>query len=134
MAVSRLVAMKYFSKRTHSQEKRADILFREYPVIEQAYNVSMELTKIYNTARDKQISLTRLARWYDKVESLNLKFFKSVIGAMQNNYGMICDYFDHRSTNASAESFSAKVKAFRSQFRGVKDIPFFISRLTKLFA
>ncbi|WP_240377647.1 transposase [Arachidicoccus soli] len=39
-----------------------------------------------------------------------------------------------RSTNASAESFNAKVKAFRSQFRGVKSIEFFLYRLTKLYA
>ena len=32
------------------------------------------------------------------------------------------------------ESFNAKVKAFRVQFRGVRDIPFFIFRLTKIFA
>ena len=30
------------------------------------------------------------------------------------------------AANASAESFNAKVKAFRLQFRGVRDIPFFI--------
>lgn len=33
-----------------------------------------------------------------------------------------------------AESFNAKVKAFRSQFRGVTDIPFFLFRLAKLCA
>ncbi|WP_417764995.1 transposase [Sphingobacterium composti] len=44
------------------------------------------------------------------------------------------NYFDNRSTNASAESFNAKIKAFRSQFRGVRDINFFLFRLTKLFA
>ena len=32
------------------------------------------------------------------------------------------------------ESFNAKVKAFRSQFRGVRDISFFIFRLAKIFA
>ncbi len=134
LARSRHVVMKHFSKWTYNQEKRARILFREYPAIEEAYQVSMELTRIYNTTNDKQVGLTRLARWYDKVEKLNLKFFKSVIETMQNNYGIICNYFDNRSTNASAESFNAKVKAFRSQFRGVRDIPFFIFRLTKLFA
>ena len=46
----------------------------------------------------------------------------------------ILNYFDNRSTNASAESFNAKVKAFRSQFRGVRDISFFIFRLAKIFA
>ena len=38
---------------------------------------------------------------------------------MQNNYGTIANYFENRSTNASTESFSAKVKAFRKQFEGV---------------
>ena len=47
---------------------------------------------------------------------------------------VIVDNFDNRSTNASAESFNAKVKAFRAQFRGVRDIPFFVFRLTKIFA
>jgi transposase len=53
---------------------------------------------------------------------------------MQNNYATIVNYFDNRATNASAESFNAKIKAFRSQFRGVRDIPFFIYRLEKLYA
>ena len=51
-----------------------------------------------------------------------------------NNYLTILNYFDNRSTNASAESFNAKVKAFRAQFRGGRDIPFFIFRLAKIFA
>lgn len=134
LARSRHIVMKHFSKWTTSQEQRAKILFREYPVMEEAYRISMELTQIYNTTNNRELGLTRLARWYNKVEKLNLKFFKTVIDTMQNNYGTICNYFDNRSTNASAESFNAKVKAFRSQFRGVRDIPFFIFRLTKLFA
>ena len=68
------------------------------------------------------------------VEELNSKFFNSVIQTMQNNYATIASYFENRSTNASAESFNAKVKAFRNQFRGVADIPFFIFRLATIFA
>ena len=44
------------------------------------------------------------------------------------------DFFVNRATNANAESFNAKVKAFRAQFRGVTDIPFFLYRLMKLCA
>ncbi|MFI3295343.1 MAG: transposase, partial [Rikenellaceae bacterium] len=62
------------------------------------------------------------------------KYFNSVVKTMKNNYATICNYFENRSTNASAESFNAKVKAFRTQLRGVRDIPYFIFRLTKLFA
>ncbi|NRA13296.1 MAG: transposase, partial [Crocinitomicaceae bacterium] len=34
----------------------------------------------------------------------------------------------------SAESFNAKIKAFRSQFRGVRNIDFFLFRIEKLFS
>ena len=37
-------------------------------------------------------------------------------------------------TNASAESFNAKIKAFRTQFRGVGDIRFFMFRLATLYS
>ena len=32
------------------------------------------------------------------------------------------------------EPVNAKIKAFRSQFRGVRDIPFFLFRLSKIYA
>ncbi|WP_439132568.1 transposase [Polaribacter sp.] len=44
------------------------------------------------------------------------------------------NYFLNKSTNASAESFNAKIKAFRTQFRGVRNVEFFLFRLTQIFA
>ncbi|MCW3789899.1 transposase [Marinilabiliaceae bacterium AAT] len=44
------------------------------------------------------------------------------------------NYFNNRSTNAAAESFNAKIKEFRRQFRGASDVKFFLFRLTKFFA
>lgn len=134
LARSRHIVMKHHSKWTDSQRRRAAILFREYPAIEEAYGVSMKLTDIFNTKCNKSVALTKLARWYEEVEKLNCKFFNSVTQTMQNNYATIVNYFENRSTNASAESFNAKVKAFRNQFRGVADIPFFIFRLATIFA
>ena len=134
LARSRHIVMKHFSKWTDSQKRRAEILFREYPAIEEAYRVSIQLTDIFNTRCRKEVALTKLARWYEEVEKLNCKYFNSVIQTMQNNYATIANYFENRSTNASAESFNAKVKAFRNQFRGVKDIPFFVYRLKTIFA
>jgi hypothetical protein len=39
----------------------------------------------------------------------------------------------NRDTNAAAESFNAKLKDFRAQFRGVLDIKFFLFRVAKIF-
>ena len=49
-------------------------------------------------------------------------------------FTLILNFFEKRSTNAAAESFNAKIKSFRSQFRGVRDKAFFLYRLTKLYA
>ena len=46
----------------------------------------------------------------------------------------ILNYFINRSTNASAESFNAKLKGFRSLVRGARDKKFFLFRVTKLYA
>ena len=116
------------------QKWRAEILFHEYTAIEEASVVSMQLTHIYNKTTDKRITIPKLAHWYNRAEGMNLKLFNSEIKTMQNNYVIIANYFDNRSTNVSAKSFNAKIKAFRSQFKGVRGIPYFIFRLSKIFA
>ena len=50
------------------------------------------------------------------------------------NYIDILNFFDNRSTNASAESFNAKIKNFRAQLRGISDIKYFLFRLQKIYA
>ncbi|MBD9293827.1 MAG: DDE transposase, partial [Bacteroidales bacterium] len=46
----------------------------------------------------------------------------------------ILNFFDNRSTNASAESFNAKIKNFRAQLRGISDVKYFLFRLQKIYA
>ncbi|MDT0687429.1 transposase [Autumnicola psychrophila] len=47
---------------------------------------------------------------------------------------IILNYFKNRSTNTLAESLNSKIKAFRAQFRGVKNVEFFLYRLTTILA
>lgn len=119
---------------TESQRKRADILFREYPDIKKAYYLAMRLGLIYHQCKFKDIALTRLARWYDEVDKSGFLTFGRVARSIQTHYLNIINFFEKRSTNAASESFNAKIKAFRAQFRGVRDKAFFLYRLTKLYA
>jgi len=73
----------------------------------------------------------KLAHWYRKVVESGFKNFNVTLNTITVNHQSILNYFDNRSTNASAEYFNAKIKAFRSQFRG--EIDFFLFRLSKLF-
>ena len=134
LARSRYILFKRKNKWTPSQYRRADLLFNFYPDLELAYNLSMKLGDIYHTVKDKGVALTRLAKWYDEVERSRFKTFGTVSRSIQNNYQYILNFFDNRSTNASAESFNAKIKSFRAQFRGVRSIPFFLFRLTNIYA
>lgn len=134
LARSRYVLMKNYTKWTEDQQLRAAILFEEYPDIAAAYEMSMRLTAIYNKHSEKSAARLNLARWCNDLEKLGTKHFNIVKDTIYQNYEIILNYFINRTTNASAESFNAKVKAFRSQFRGVSDIPFFVFRLVTLLA
>ena len=134
LARSRYLLFKDKTKWTPSQHHRAEILFNRYPLLEKAYNLSRELAHIYTHVKEKGVALTQLARWYEKVERAGFKSFNTVIRTMQNHYLTILNFFDHRSTNASAEAFNAKIKAFRSQFRGVQNTDFFLFRLANIYA
>ena len=98
------------------------------------YDLAIELTNVHNKHYDKDVARGKLALWYNKIEKLGYGCFRTVTNTMQNYYETILNYFVNRETNAFAESFNAKIKAFRAQFRGVGDIPFFIFRLCKLTA
>ena len=56
------------------------------------------------------------------------------VRGQRENYIDILNFFDNRSTNASAESFNAKIKSFRAQLRGISDVKYFLFRLQKIYA
>ncbi len=134
LARSRYLLFKPKSKWTPKQGQRARILFNHYPNLEKAYELAQELGNIYKFSKEKGIAYTILARWYNEVELSGFNQFSIISKTIQIHYQNILNFFDNRSTNASAESFNAKIKAFRNQFRGIKRIPFFLYRLAKIYA
>ena len=59
---------------------------------------------------------------------------QTVANSIENHYERILNYFVNRSTNAAAEAFNAKIKAFRASSRGVVDKRFFLYRLANVYA
>jgi len=134
LARSRYLLYKAPNNWTQHQYIRAKILFEKYPDIKKAYNLVQGLRDIFNNATSIQTAYTKLAHWYKDVEQTGFKAFNTIANTITSNYRSILNYFINRSTNASAESFNAKIKAFRAQFRGVKNVEFFLFRLTRIFA
>jgi len=134
LARSRHLLFKPESRWTATQLARAKLLFQHFPEIQKAYKLAQSLAFIYENNTDKDVAFTKLAKWYDKVEKSAFKEFNIASRSIQLHYRDIINYFNNRSTNASAESFNAKLKDFRREFKGVRDVKFFLFRLTQIFA
>jgi len=89
---------------------------------------------IFSHTETKGVAYTKLARWFNDVTESDFKSFNIISATVYANYPNILNFFDNRSTNASAESFNAKIKAFRYTQRGVRDISFFLYRLANIYA
>lgn len=133
LARSRYLLFKTESKWTDSQQERATILFKEFPKLEHVYHLAMNFRNWYETSKSKQEAKEGLQRWYEKIEEEQIEQFLVVAEAVKAYEETILNYFINRSTNASAESFNAKLKGFRTLVRGVRDIKFFLFRVSKLY-
>lgn len=121
------------SQWTERQHERAVILFREFPQIDEAYTLSMMFRSWYEHNTDKAQAREQLQKWYHTVEEKKIPSFIVAAQSIHAHEDTILNYFNHRSTNASAESFNAKLKGFRALVRGVRDIRFFLFRVGKLY-
>ena len=133
LARSRYLLFKTPSNWSIKQKQRAEILFKEYPLLKQAYELSMHFRSLY-CCQDRTIAGIKIEQWLIKVEESKIDEFNTTANSIKCNIENILNFFYHRSTNANAESFNAKLKGFRALLRGVKDIDFFLFRVEKLFA
>mgnify|MGYP003553899681 FL=1 len=118
---------------TESQAERAKVLFCRFPDMKEFYYLALRLGKIYSDYNNKDVARPKLALWFNQVEQWNCEEFNTVIKTFQSHYDRILNFFNDKRTNASAESFNCKLKTFRTEFRGVNDLKFYLYRVKQLF-
>lgn len=135
LARGRYALFKSPEKWTDSQRGRIDLMFAMYPDLKEAYWLSQHLRAIFSNRNSTAASARlNLARWYNRVAESGFKSFNTIAATFYEHSEEIINFFDNRSTNASAESINSKIKAFRAKLHGVNDTKFFIFRLCKLYA
>lgn len=134
LARGRYLLFKPTSKWTNSQRERAEILFEKFPELKKGYDLTMIFRGIFETAKTREKAKERFNGWFIKISQSGLKSLISAGNTVQQNLGKILNYFPDGSTNASAETFNAKLKGFRALVRGVRDVSFFLFRIEKLYA
>lgn len=131
---SRYLLFKSADRWTDRQKQRAEILFEQYPDIQKAYGLCHSLRMIFSKNTIKDAARLSMAKWYNKVEEAGFHSFNVIAATFHEHYDEILNFYNHRSSNAMAESFNAKIKLFRANLRGVADKKFFLFRITKLYA
>jgi transposase len=130
---SRYLLYKYEEEWTLKQAERAAILFDKYPILEQAYKLSISFRNLYKTIH-REDAKNKFKDWMRRVSELKIEEFNTVVYSLEHHLEGILNFFNNRNTNANAESFNSKIKGFRANLRGVTDVKFFLFRLHKLFA
>ena len=135
LARGRYALFKSPEKWTASQRERIVLMFSLYPDLNEAYWLSQHLRAIFsNKNSTADTARLNLARWYNRVADSGFKSFNTIAATFYEHSDEIINFFDNRSTNASAESINSKIKAFRAKLHGVNDTKFFIFRLCNLYA
>ena len=133
LARSRYILAKKSNEWTLNQKNRAEILFKRYPLIQQAYKHTLEFRNIYEQ-KDKILAREKFNHWIEQTKQLKMNVFNTAANSVKYHLDTILNFFINRFTNANAESFNSKIKLFRANLRGVIDTKFFLFRLEKLFA
>lgn len=118
---------------TPNQEKRINLLFEKHPELQQMYNHVMKFRNIYE-GTSKVVAREEMESWIKESKEKEVKELNIAAHSVEYNLDNILNFFDHRNTNANAESFNSKIKLFRANLRGVTDTAFFLFRLHHLFA
>lgn len=134
LARSRYALFKHPVKWTKNQQMRIEILFQEYPILKQAHEHRLKLNQIYKKQQNRIHGKEQFQQWIAQSKKHKIKGFRRMADTIEYHLENIANFFLNRSTNASAESFNAKVKQFRAIQRGVTDTEFFLFRLSKIYA
>lgn len=133
LARSRYIIAKKPNDWTENQKVRAELLFKNYPLLHQAYKHTLEFRNIYEET-SREIAQEKILNWIQKTKLLNMNVFNTAANSINYHLETILNFFVKRHTNANAESFNSKIKLFRANQRGVVNTKFFLFRLEKLFA
>jgi len=128
LARSRYLLFKPSHTWTDTQKERAIILFREYPDIQIAYELTQKLKNLYDKHMTRDTAATLLRQWCEECDLSSIPEMEDASASILRHEGRILHFWNNRSTNAFAESFNAKIKKFRGMLRGIRDIKFFLFR------
>ena len=134
---SRYLLFKREQDWTSTQKRRAPLLFKTYPTLQEDYLLVIAFRDWYdksNIGKENAVLMKQLLEWYKKVDanaSDEIKNFKEMI---EDHQAKIIPYFKEGKTNAQAENLNKRIQSFIQSNYGVRDKDFFLWRCKLYFS
>jgi len=121
-----------------NMRKRINILFAEFPEIEKIYKSIEIFRNIYDVKVFGKTSFTKakteLKDWLKSAKNSHISELQNFASTVNYNLSQILSYFKTGDTNAYAESLNSKLQRFLRENFGVKNLDFFLWRISKIFS
>jgi len=134
---SRYLLAKMQPEWDEDEQQMMDYLFKIFPVLQTAYQLTQKLRLWYNAKKiGKHLNNIEieLYQWCDEVNQSKIPAFRSVKKMIERHHDDIINYFKEGQTNAKAENMNSKIQRFLAGNFGIKDRDFFLYRVAGYFA
>jgi transposase len=96
-------------------------VFKHSPKLKEAYQLSNELTKIFNTNTTRNGGIRRLTNWISKVNDSGITAFKTFVGTLSKWMKEIANYFVLGENSGFVEGFNNRIKVLKRRCYGIID-------------
>lgn len=134
---SRSLLFKYSDQWYTNQEKRAKILFDQYPELFNAYILVLEFRDWYsktNIGVERYNHEQLLLKWIEKVKLIKSDHMKAIGITIKRHRAQILNFFLEGYSNATAEALNRNIRKFIGVNYGIRIMDFFYFRLNLIHA
>ena len=137
---SRGLLFKRKTEWTDDQKERAEILFKQFPEIEEAYKYCLRIRKWYEPIRprynDRKYKIKEADLMLITKEGMEseVEEIRNIANFLRSNSTPILRYFYRRESNAKAEALNQNLQRFISVNYGARNTDFFLYRIALHFS
>ena len=107
-----------------------EILFKLSPKLKDGYDLSRQLTGIFNSDLDPMQAKIKMDKWISDVQGREMKCFNKFIKTLTQYKDQIANYFINGDTSGFVEGFNNKAKVLKRRCYGLSNpVKFFLGDL-----
>ena len=111
-------------RKSKLSDKEKDVLkkaFKLSPKLQEAYNLSAELTNIFDTKSSRNGGIRKLKNWIEKVRKSTLAVFDTFVNTLEKRMEEIANYFVKRENSGFVEGLNNRIKVLKRRCYGILD-------------